>query len=797
MLHDLKFALRQLAKSPGFAVVAMLTLALGIGANTAIFSVVNAVLLEPLPYPQPDRLVQLGESPTPGAFIPFASGGAFVDWQDQSTQLESVAAAHSVDENMTGAGKPELLSGLEVSADYLRVFRVAPALGRDFLPAEDTAAGDHDVVIITDELWRTHFGADAGLVGKGIHLDGKRLTVVGILPPHALFANSASFLTPSVIRPSAHHMSRDYNYVVVVTGRLKPGATVAQAAEQLTVAKRGVRSLYPVFKQGWTVGAISVHEQVFGNLRPYLLTLLAAVGVVLLIRCANVANLLLARAVTCQSEMAIRVSLGATPWRIVRQLLVESLVLALVGGIVGLGLARTAIAPLVVFSGIGEVAAGAIGLNGRILGFTLLVSCFTGIAFGLVPALSAARPDVYAKLKEAARGSTSGAQRRIQGLLLISETALTVVLLVSAGLLLRSFVGAMSSDPGFKTDKVLVFDLAFSNAKAPSTAAKVRLGQQIIERLSRIPGVERVGMGSSVPMNGGNGLGDLISREERPETRNDFGAGFDSVGGDYFPALGIPLLSGRFLTPLDDSDAAPKVLLVNEALAHRFFGRENALGRLLHFKEATWAIVGVVGTVKRFTLDNDASPAIYLPRTYFPWKTCVVVRTKVPPLSVVPDIRRAIAEIDPDLPMANLRTLDQSVALTLETRKIVLCLLAVFAAAALVMACIGIYGAISYSVAQRRREMGIRMALGANRRDVTSLVLRQGLKFALVGLIVGLTASLGAGFLIANQLYQVSRTDPAVMIGVGLLLLFVALLASWWPARRASRVDPAVALRAD
>jgi predicted permease len=797
VIADLRYALRQLAKSPGFAAVTVLTLAIGIGANTAIFSIVDAVLLEPLPYPQSDRLVQVCEMPEPGNYIPFASGGAFVDWQDESTQLESISAAHQVDSNLTGFGEPVRLHGLEVSADYLHVFGIRPALGRDFVRSEDSAGGDRDVVIVSHELWQSHLGGDTAIVGRRIRLDGNSLLVIGVLPAHALFANDASFLTPSVIRPSAHHMSRDYNYVVSIVGRLKPGASAAQAAEELTVAKRAVKSLYPVFKQKWTVGMLSLHEEIFGDMRPYVLTLFCAVAVVLLIACANVANLLLARATARQSEIAVRVALGATSRRIVRQLLTESLILALAGGIAGLVIGELALKPLVAFAGIQDLAGGAIGINARILAFTLAASCATGVIFGLVPAVSAARPDLSNRLKEGARGSTSGSHRRTQALLLVSETALTVLLLVCAGLLLRSFVKAMDADPGFRADNVMVFNLTVSNSRAPENADKVRLGQIIMERLGRIPGVSDVGMGSSVPMNGGNGLGDLVSREDRPETRNDFQAGFDSVAGDYFKALRVPLLSGRFLTRQDDSGTAPKVMLVNDALAKMLFGKENPLGRQLHFKDDAWEIVGVVGSVRRYALDYGATPQVYFPQTYFPWRMCVLVRTRAPAPTLANEVRLALRDIDPDLPVADLRMLKESIASTLQVRRIVLVLLSIFAVTALVLACIGIYGVISYSVAQRTREVGIRMALGADSGRVVALVLRQGFNLVLVGLGIGIAASLGAGLLIANQLYDVSKTDPVVMAAVILILCAVALLASWLPARRAAKVNPSVALRSE
>jgi predicted permease len=797
LISDLKFAFRQLAKSPGFAAAAVLILALGIGANSAIFSIVNAVLLEPLPYPNPDRLVQVCEMPYPGVHIPFASGGAFMDWQDQSTQLESIAAAHSVDENLTGDGDPIRLSGLEVSADYLRVFRITPTLGRDFLPKEDAPGGNRDVVIVSYELWQSRLHQDPAIIGKPIHLDGQSLTVIGILPPHALFANNASFLTPSTIRADSWKLSRDYDYVVSIVGRLKPGATAIQASEELTVAKRAVKSLYPVFKQKWTVGMLSLHDEIFGNMRPYVLTLLGAVGVVLLIACANVANLLLARANVRQPEIALRVALGATTGRIVRQLLTESLLLALAGGMAGLVLGQLSIKPLIAFVGIGETAGAAIGINARILYFTFGASCATGLIFGIIPALSAARPNLNEQLKEGARGSTVGPRRRMQALLLISETALTVLLLVTTGLLLRSFVKALNADSGFNRENILVFEFSVPNSKAPTPAHRVRLGQRILDRIAQIPGVSLVGMASSVPMNGNNNLGDLVSREDKPETRNDLGAGFDSVAGDFFKTLEIPLLRGRFFTRADDSESAPKVMIINDSLARTLFGKEDPLGRLLHFKGATWEIVGVVGSVRRYQLDYGPTPQLYFTQTYFPWRTCVVVRTKMPPLTLAQDVRRAVWDVDSEVPIANLTTLEQSVGNTLQVRRIMLVLLGIFALTALVLACAGIYGVIAYSVAQRTREVGIRIALGAETHQVVMMVLRQGITLVLIGLIIGAAASLGAGLLITSQLYGVSWADPLVMVTVAVVLLAVALLASWLPARRAASVNPVVALRAE
>ena len=610
-MNDLRFAFRQLAKSPGLVAVAILTLALGIGANTAIFSIVDALLLRPLPYSEPDRIVQVWEAPNTGG-LAIACGGVFMDWQDHTTQFESIAAAHQADKNLMGDGDPIRISGLEVSADYLRVLRIKPALGRGFSPEDDSPGGEHHVVIISHELWQSRFHGDAGLVGRVIRIDAANYTVAGVLPPNAFVAANVGFLTPAAIRAEEWKQSRDYNYVCSVIARLKPGATILQAQGELNTVKRALNPSYPKFKEPWTVTVQPLQEALFGNTRPYMLTLLAAVGVVLLIACVNVANLLLAKASSRQGEMALRVALGATPGRIIRQLLVESLLLAFVGGAVGVLLGSFAIAPLISFAGVQGISGITIDVDTRVLAFALAISGATGLLFGLFPALSLARPDLNQHLKEGLRGSTAGSRSRLQSLLIVSETVLTVILLVSAGLLLRSFVAALHANPGFNREKVLTFDLTQPNSKAPTPGHRVRFVQQVLQRIEQIPGVAGAGMVSSTPMNGIVGYGDQVSREDRPETRNDLNASFDSVAGDFFKVVGIPLLRGRFFTEADNDEKAPKVMIINEALAKRFFGEDDPLGRLLHFKNAAWEIVGVVGNVRQFQLDIEPQPQVLL-----------------------------------------------------------------------------------------------------------------------------------------------------------------------------------------
>jgi len=797
MLSDLRLAFRQLAKSPGFTAAAVLTLALGIGGNTAIFSVLNTLLLKPLPYPEADRLVQIAEQPTTGGFAS-SDGGVFSDWENQTTQLESIAAIHPVSKNLAGNGDPVRLNGAEVSAQYLRVLRVKPFLGRDFAPDEDAPGGNRHVLILTHELWASRFQADPGVIGRAVQVDAESFTVIGVLPLRALLNPNVGFLAPATIRADAYKLVPNYNYVCNVIGRLKPGATTEHVAAELQAARRSVVGQYPSFRQAWTVGARSLQEATYGNTRPFVLTLLAAVGAVLLIACANVGNLLLARASTRRGEMAVRVALGASTGRLLRQLMTESMLLAAAGGAAGLLLGAWAIHPLIVFTRLNVNAPGLeVTIDGRVLAFTLAATALTGVLFGLFPALGAARPNLNESLKETVRGSTSAGRRRLQSLLIVAESALTVVLLVCAGLLVRSFLSAFAADAGFAREQVLVFNYTQPASKAPTVDHRLRFAREVQRRIALLPGVAHVGLASSTPMNGQIGFGDFVSREDRPATRNDLNAGFDSADGQFFQALGVPLFRGRFFTEADSAENAPRVMIINAALARQLFPNEDALGRLLHFKDATWEIVGVVGNVRQFRLDIDPFPHLFLPLRHFPWYTTVVVRARVAPLGLADDLRRAVQSVDPELPIANLTTLAQVADASLQNRRILLTLVGLFAAVALLLAAIGIYGVMAYTVAQRTREIGIRIALGASMPHVIGLVLRDGLKLVALGIGVGAVASYGAARLIASQLYSTSQTDPLVLLLVAVVLVAVALFACWLPARRATRVDPVTALRAE
>jgi predicted permease len=799
MFQDLRYALRQLVKAPGFAAVAILTLALGIGANTAIFSVIESVLLAPLPYPESERIVQIFHGPTPGA-RGNSDGGTFLDWQQHAKSLESIAALHNVTVNLSGIAEPAQISGYAVTADYLRVFRVQPRLGRDFTAEEDSAGGDNFVVILSHESWQRRFGGDPAVVGRPIRLDGRTYTVVGILAPDAFNGDPAEFLVPAAIGAAEYKQKRNYNYVCTVFGRLRPGATVAQTQAELAAAAKQLDALYPPNKAGWTVTVDSLHTSNVGNSRPYLFMLMAIVAIVLLIACANVANLLLARAATRQTEIAVRIALGASAWRIVRLLLVESTLLSLLGGAAGLLVASYAMGPLLAYSTGSLGRTLGVSLNPTVLLFTLLVSLATGIVFGLVPALRVARPELSHDLKETSRGSSGGSRHRLQRIFIVAETALTVVLLFSAGLLLRSFMATLDADIGMNRENVLLFDLTLNSNAAPTPAHRVRFIQSVLREISALPGVATAGMTTSGPFNNRNFYGDTIRRSEIADPKADTNTGFDGIGGDYFSALGATLLRGRNLAEADSVDGAPKVVVINQALATKLFPDTDPLGRHVRFKDIDREIVGIVGNMSLYQLDAPPPPMLYLPTIDFPWAITIAVRAHGSPLVLTDGIRRALRAVDPDQPIANLRTMQQAIdnSFTLRLRRTMLLLVGTFAGIALLLACIGLYGVMAYSVTQRTREIGVRIALGAATAHILREVVRGGLILVGLGILIGALASVPSGFGLQSQIYGMNTADFALVFGlVALSLAAVAALACWLPARRATRVDPMIALRAE
>jgi putative ABC transport system permease protein len=560
--QDIRFGLRMLRKNPGFTTVAVLTLALGIGANTAIFSLINAYLLQPLPYAEPDRLVNVSQCNERGG-IRTTSSGAFLDWKENSKLFDSMAAQRGVQQNLTGGGgEPIRIAGFEVTADFFRVFRVKPVLGRVFTEQEDSPGGDSRVVVLVDDFWRSQFQGDPAIVGRTLRLDEESCTVIGVIPSNVLLNPGARFFRPSAIRAQSWKVSHDYAYPCFVTGRLAPGVNLLQAQAELNAIKKQRNAEYPIFMSKWGVAVRSLHEANFGGMRQPLLLLLATVGAVLLIACANVANLLLAKAVSRQQEIAIRASLGASSGRIVRQMLTESLLLAAGGGILGLTFAEAALGPLARLAARGAQTLNPVVIDGRVLAFSIAVTCATGFLFGLLPALRVRSANLVSDIKSGGRGSTSG-PRRTQALLIVSEMAATVVLLAGVGLLLRSFVNAYNAERGFIAESTLTFDLSRAEAKVPTLDDRVAFVRDLLQRLEALPGVTAAGMSTTLPLDG-NGLGDVICIEGKQDTQSDFFTAYDFIAGNYFEAVGTPLLRGRMLTESDNSTNAPCVLLVNQ-----------------------------------------------------------------------------------------------------------------------------------------------------------------------------------------------------------------------------------------
>lgn len=813
MIKDLRYGLRMLAKNPGVSVIAVLTLALGIGANTAIFSVVSAVLLNPLPYKDPDRLVSLWENvPEHGRWR--AAPANFLDWKKQNTVFEDVAAFGGSTATLTGDGDPEQLSGTAVTPGYFEVVGVQPALGRVFQP-EEYQLGTDRVVILGHGLWQRRYGGDKNIINRNITLDGNSWTVVGVMPPgvyptRPTTAGRIDFdeRGQDYWRPMSyivHFAALRGAHIFGVLARLKPEVTFDQAtAEMNTIGARLAQEHAENKDEGIIVTRFM--NEVVGDIRPALITLLVAVGLVLLIACANIAGLLLAQHAARTKEIAIRAALGAGRKRLVRQFFVEGLLLSLCGTLAGLVVAQLGLQVLLKFVPPQMIPRLAqVGLDWRVLGFTLLLSLVTCLLFGLVPAWQTSKPDLQTALEQSGRTSGPGAARlRFRQLLVVFQVSVAVMLVIGAGLLIKSFWTLQRVDPGFKAERVLSAGITLPVSKYREPLLINNFFNQLNERVAAVPGVESVSIAYDHPLQS-NWLDSFAIEGRVSDPANADSANFMPVGADYFNTVGVQAVSGRTFTPQDDADH-PGVAVVNEAFVRHYFPNENPLGRRIRpgppgriwdgQKLTSFEIVGVVRDVKFDGLAAASEPAYYLPATQSPLNDMtILVRTKSDPQSIVAGLRQAVWSIDPNQPISNVNTLEQIVSESIAQPRLNMLLMMLFGGLALLLSAVGIYGLLSYAVTQRTQELGIRMALGANVTDVLKLVLKQGMFLALVGEAIGLAGAFALTRLMRGLLFGVTPTDTTIFAGVVVVLTLTALLACYLPARRATKVDPLVALR--
>jgi putative ABC transport system permease protein len=794
--QDLRFGARALRKKPGFAAVAVVTLALGVGANTAIFSVVNAVLLRPLPYPESERLVRLYEKrPKLGRTRNVVSAPDFIDWRAQSRTFDGMAAYTGWGASLSGQGEPQQITGELASADLFGVLRAEPLLGRAFT-AEEDRPGAPRVVVISHGLWQRRFGADPSAVGRPVTLNGESYTVVGVMPPAFQFPDAETEAWAPLALDPQDQSTRGSHFLNVVA-RLKPGVSVEQAqAEMDTIAARLERQ-YQV-NTGHGVNVFALHDEVVGGVRRSLFVMLGAVGFVLLIACANVANLLLVRAAARRKEIAVRTALGASRWRVVRQLLTENLLLFVGGGALGLLLAVWGVDLLVAVSPPGTPRVHEIGADAWVFGFTFLISLLTGLVFGLLPALQASKPDLHGALKEGGRDTAGGGGRsRLRGLLVVAEVASAMILLVGAGLLLKSFARLRQVSPGFDTANVLTMQLSLPQSRYPDEARQADFLRQVLRRLEALPGVRAAGAVAGLPLTG-NFASRYFEIEGRPPRPAGEGlnTNFNLASPGYFRALGVPVIAGR---QFDERDAAgaPEVVVINETMARRFWPDEDPLGKRLRIANNPWrTVVGVVADVKNDGLSAEPKPEMFYPllQEPLPFMT-IVVRADVEPKSLAPAVAREVRAVDADEPVYDVKTMDERLAESVSPQRLTALLVGFFAALAMTLAGVGIYGVVAYSVAQQTREIGVRVALGAQKGDVIRLVLRRGLSLSLAGVGLGLAGAFALTRVMLGLLYDISPTDPATFAGVAVVLIAVALLACLVPARRATKVDPMVALR--
>lgn len=791
MIQDLRFGARTLRNQPGFTLIAVLTLALGIGANTAIFSVVNAVLLAPLPFAEPERIVRL--------YGVFSQGNQastsppdFLDYRAQNQSFAEFAALRPGSYNLTGQTEPERITGAAVTSNFFRALGVQPLRGRTFTP-EEAQGGQAQEVLISEGLWQRRFGAATNIIGQSLLLDGQPHTIIGVLANDARMPDTAEVWKPLTFEGENMQVRRFH--FLRCFGRLKPGVTIAQAQADLDAIAVALEKQYPDSNTTWRLRMVPLREELLGDVSTGLYVLLGAVALVLLIACVNVANLLLARAAARQKELAIRRALGAGRWRLLRQLLTECLLLAMVGGALGLALAVWGTQLLVTLAPTTIPRASAIGVNGQVLGFTLLLSVLTGLTFGLLPAWQASRTDSNERLKAGGKGAGAGPQHT-RSILVVAEIALALVLLMGAGLLLQSLRRLQNVDLGFDPRGVLTMQLFLPEAKYHELGKTTQFFTQLLQRVQALPGVQAAGTTTRLPLQGGGDTYFKIEGRPFADPKQLVTAVNPDVSPDYFRAQGIALREGRAFTP-QEVTSVPHVVIINEALAQAYFPNESPLGQRLIIDDGqplTCEIIGVAGNVKQYSLMGRATPTMYLPRVETGFAH-LVIRTTGDPLRLAASVRAAVQAIDPDQPVANVRVMEQIVNGPMAEPQFRTWLLSVFAAVAVALAALGIYGVMSYAVAQRTHEIGIRMALGAQRKDVLKLVLGRGLALTLGGIALGVVAAFALTRWMATLLFGVRPTDPGTFVVVALLLLVIALLACYLPARRAVQVDPLTALR--
>jgi predicted permease len=805
MFQDLRFGIRLLFKNPGMSAIAILTLALGIGANAAIFSVVNGVLLKPLPYPEPERLVRAFESTQGQPKFPMSPRN-FLDYREQNTVLESFAIYTRDDLELSLDDRPERLSALRISSGFFQTLGFQPLLGREFTRDEELPDNNR-AVILSHGLWQQRFGSDPGIIGRKITLSGNPYTVVGVMPtglqhvggdyrsfPHG---ENVDVWWPMNLSSKSPRFAHFLNTI----GRLKPGVNREKAEAEFNVIADQLAQQYPNTNKNWRIRMIALHEELVGRTRTMLFVIFGAVLFVLLIACLNVANLMLVRATAREREIAVRSALGAGQGRIVRQLLTESLLIAVLGGLSGLLLAKLAINALIALGPEQIPRLHSITIDGRILIFTTAVTFLTGLLFGMAPAFQNLRLNLHELLKEGGRSASTGKRhRRLRDFLVIVEVGLALVLLIGAGLLMRSFLKLQQTDPGFKPEGVLTMSLSLPRTRHEKPEQIIGFFQQLTERILALPGVRSAGASSDLPWTGYDENSSFtIEGKSFPPDQSPSGR-YHFVTPGYFSTIGTPLIDGRDFDS-GDTTKAPQVILINQSMARRYWPGERAVGKRITFsgqpKEEDWmTIAGVVGDVNDYPNSIEAVPAFYWPLSQRPYRTMfLAIRTDTGPLGLVESVRNEVRMLDQDLPVADVRALETIAVAAVAGQRFTLLLVGIFALTALILASIGIYGVMSYLVAQRTHEIGIRLALGAQARDVLKIVVRHGMSLAIIGAGLGLIAASALTRLMSSLLFGVMPTDPLTFIAISALLVAVALLACYLPARRATKVDPLVALR--